>query len=188
MTHEEERLLMLSLHYGNMKLYVAKLLDAFERLRELAYLGPHGDEARRIAREALEVEPPPHPLKDFYKDGWHTGHPFTEYMDLPMHPGDDYVDVDERIMSARKRAHQEAALTLTWTQSSDLLRHGSFAGPPWLEVWKATDADGYEVATVANDGSWYWSAYPPAQPGQTGTGPATSLDDAKVQVGKFLGL
>ncbi len=50
-------------------------------------------EAEGIAREALDPKNvPPHPLAHFYDEGWHTGHPFPEYLNLLGRPADQYVD------------------------------------------------------------------------------------------------
>jgi hypothetical protein len=113
-THEEERLLALSLHYGNAKLYITKLRDALERIQRVASSVKERetksagltdklfvDVVHDIAKTALEAHPP-HPLAHFYDEGIHTGHPYPEYLDLPVGPGDDYVDVHAHIMTARK--------------------------------------------------------------------------------------
>ncbi len=88
---------MLAIHYSNEKLYVVKLRDALERIAKLAAeendASVVAEEAKRIAEEALaRKNMPPGPLDHFYDDGIHTGHPYSEYLDLPMRVTDDYAD------------------------------------------------------------------------------------------------
>ena len=84
---EEDRLRCLALHFQNSNRYARRLRKALEAVIE-AWRRGDLDEIREAIEEAEHVPPPPQPLADFYKEGLHTGHPHSEYLELP---GDEYV-------------------------------------------------------------------------------------------------
>jgi hypothetical protein len=85
--NEEQRRKLLAIHYHNANLYAFKLREALEKIREAAELDDNPDEKiAQLAKEALSDKMrPPSPLEHFYDQGPHTGHPYPEYMELPMH-------------------------------------------------------------------------------------------------------
>jgi hypothetical protein len=93
---QTQRIEALARHYYNQKRYVSRLRAALEKIA-----APTSVWSSRIVtsgildvvEEALAPEnAPPHPLRNFYKDGYHTGHPYPEYLDLPMRFDDDYLE------------------------------------------------------------------------------------------------
>ncbi len=84
---DERRLLALYCHYTNARRHGYRLRAAIERIN-LAVEQGDIEAIRRETKSALDTPPPPNPLADFYKDGYHTGHPYPEYLDLP---GTDYI-------------------------------------------------------------------------------------------------
>lgn len=90
--HEEQRREVLATHYYNEKLYAMKLRDALDRIEKLASVGISAIGVSTLAREALTLKMPPNPLAHLYDEGMHFGHPFSEYLDLPMRPTDEYKD------------------------------------------------------------------------------------------------
>jgi hypothetical protein len=94
LANEVRRRELLATHYYNAKLYIARLRTALEQIREAAELDNDPDEKiALLAREALSgTNAPPQPLAHFYDEGLHTGHPFPEYMELPLRGSEEYRD------------------------------------------------------------------------------------------------
>lgn len=87
----ERRLQLLSTHYSNEKRYAMRLNEAIRRIEE-ACKRRDIEAIRREVQAAIATPRPPAPLANFYKDGYHTGHPYPEYLDLP---GTAYTDPDK---------------------------------------------------------------------------------------------
>lgn len=81
----DRRLSYLVGHYHNSHLLNVKYRDALARIVANPY------NAQAMAQEALDGPFPPPPLAHLYDEGLHTGHPFEEYLELPMRPTDDFA-------------------------------------------------------------------------------------------------
>ncbi len=101
LTNEVHRRELLAMHYHNALLYGVKLRDALEKIKQAAELDENPDE--KIAQIAKEALLDPHPeaimarrqserLREQYGDNVFHGHPYDEYLHLPMKPSDEYVD------------------------------------------------------------------------------------------------
>ena len=87
----ERRLRLLSIHYENALRYGMRLEVALRYLQKV--VDECGSEKiRQALTAALNTPKPPDPLANFYKDGYHTGHPYPEYLHLP---GVEYTDPQE---------------------------------------------------------------------------------------------
>jgi len=84
-----DRLGTLSRHYHNACLHNVKLREA------LAQIVEHPENAKTLAQEALNGPLPPPPLAHFYDIGLHTGHPFEEYLELPMRSSDSFAPCEK---------------------------------------------------------------------------------------------
>lgn len=72
-------------HYQNERALNKTLRAALERI----FRDPAN--AKVLASAALDAPRPPQPLRHFYDQGIHTGHPFEEYwLDLPEKDADPY--------------------------------------------------------------------------------------------------
>ena len=104
--NEEDRRKLLAKHYHNALLHGVKLKDALERVLKECKSPDHSDASVMIMKIEALVEDAlklPHPeaimskrqserLRAQYGDNMFHGHPFEEYLFLPMRPTDDYVD------------------------------------------------------------------------------------------------